>query len=148
MWTCYFDNSTEKSGCLWCGVCWGHFRNKRGSPAHNGEATRPFTKCHQAHTPVRYQGVGAQLKTQAHPFQNEIACHVIKLSFLPNASVSLWFIWEIAWRPSAPLLESTKSSFWHCGCGRDFYLASLLCACLVLCPLPLLHVFFVCLFEV
>lgn len=127
---------------LWCGVCWGHFRNKRGSHAHNGEAARPC-RVRQARTPVRYQGVRAQLKTQAHPFQNEIACHVTKLSFLPDASVSLWFSWEIAWRPSAPLLESTKSSLWLSGCGRDIYLANLLCACLFLSCLPLFTHFFV-----
>ena len=67
----------------------GAFYEQVQRPAHNGEATRPFTKCSRARTPVKYQDVGVQLKTRARPFQNEIACHVIKLFFLPDASVSL-----------------------------------------------------------
>lgn len=60
-------------------------------PAHNGAAVQPFAKRDCVHTPLVIRALVAQLKTQAHPFQNGIACHVIKLCFLPDASVSLWF---------------------------------------------------------
>lgn len=58
-------------------------------PAHNGAAGQPLAKRDCVHTPLVIRKLEAQLKTQAHPFQNGIACHVIKLCFLPDASVSL-----------------------------------------------------------